>query len=94
MSHDVAVGPAVSVFAGLVAASLPPAARVLCAQEDFASVLFPVLAHEQRGLDVELVPLARPRVSGAELLRRSWALPPIDFAAFRRDVDATVDPGW
>jgi selenocysteine lyase/cysteine desulfurase len=53
----VAVGPAVSVFAGAVAASLPARARVVCAQEDFTSVLFPFLARP--GLDVACVPLDR-----------------------------------
>jgi selenocysteine lyase/cysteine desulfurase len=56
---DVAVGSALSAFAGLVAASLPPGARVLCAEEDFTSVLFPFLAQERRGVIVELVPLDR-----------------------------------
>jgi selenocysteine lyase/cysteine desulfurase len=56
---DVAIGPAVSAFTGLIAASLPAGARVLCAQEDFTSVLFPFLAHEARGMRVELVPLDR-----------------------------------
>src|SRR5687768_16488743 len=41
---DVAIGPAVSGFSGLIAASLPAGARVLCAEEDFTSVLFPFLA--------------------------------------------------
>jgi selenocysteine lyase/cysteine desulfurase len=54
---DVAIGPAVSSFAGLVAAALPAGARVLCAEEDFTSVLFPFLAQERRGVHVELVPL-------------------------------------
>jgi selenocysteine lyase/cysteine desulfurase len=55
--EDVAVGPQVSPLVGIVAASLAPGARVLCAEEDFTSVLFPFLA--QRGLQVELVPLDR-----------------------------------
>jgi selenocysteine lyase/cysteine desulfurase len=54
---DVAVGSTVSAFAGLVAASLPAGARVLCAREDFTSVLFPFLAQEARGVRVELVAL-------------------------------------
>jgi selenocysteine lyase/cysteine desulfurase len=41
---DVAVGPAVSYFAGLVAAALPAGARVLCPEGDFTSLLFPFLA--------------------------------------------------
>jgi selenocysteine lyase/cysteine desulfurase len=56
---DVAVGSAVSSFAGIVAAALPAGARVLCAQEDFTSVVFPFLAQEARGVAVDLVPLAR-----------------------------------
>jgi selenocysteine lyase/cysteine desulfurase len=56
---DVAIGAAVSSFCGLVAAALPPGARVLCAEEDFTSVLFPFLAQERRGVRVELVPLER-----------------------------------
>jgi selenocysteine lyase/cysteine desulfurase len=54
---DVAVGPQVSPFTGLIAASLEPGARVVCAREDFTSVLFPLLAQEARGVRVECVPL-------------------------------------
>lgn len=60
---DVAVGAAVSGFAGLVAAALPAGARVLAAEEDFTSVLFPFLAQETRGVRVELVPLDRLAVA-------------------------------
>ncbi len=52
----VAVGTQVSAFVALVALSLPPGARVVCAEEEFTSVLFPFLA--RRDLEVELVPLA------------------------------------
>ena len=63
---DVAVGSAVSAFAGLVAATLPAGARVLCAEGDFTSVLFPFLAQEARGVAVELVTLDRlPEAIGA-----------------------------
>ncbi len=54
---DVAVGPQVSPFAGLIAASLEPGARVLAAREDFTSLLFPLLAQEARGVEVRLVAL-------------------------------------
>jgi selenocysteine lyase/cysteine desulfurase len=57
--EDVAVGAAVSYFVGLVAAALPAGARVLCAEGDFTSVLFPFLAQEERGVRVELAPLER-----------------------------------
>ena len=56
---DVAIGSAVSLFAGLIASALPAGARVLCAEGDFTSVLFPFLAQERRGVVVELVPLER-----------------------------------
>ena len=56
-SSDVACGATVSELIGLVAASLPGGARVLTAENDFASTLFPWTVHEQRGLVVENVPL-------------------------------------
>lgn len=51
----VAVHAQVSVITGLVAASLPDRARVLCAEEDFTSVLFPFLVDPR--LAVRTVPL-------------------------------------
>jgi selenocysteine lyase/cysteine desulfurase len=58
-ASDVAVGSAVSLFAGLVAAALPAGARVLCPEGDFTSLLFPFLAQEARGVVVEFAPLDR-----------------------------------
>ena len=55
--QDVAQGAQVSVFAGLVAASLPSHARVLTAVGDFTSVLFPALAQQARGVQVREVAL-------------------------------------
>jgi selenocysteine lyase/cysteine desulfurase len=49
------IGPA-STGVGMVAASLPDGAVVLCAEEDFTSVLFPFLADPR--LKVRSVPLA------------------------------------
>jgi selenocysteine lyase/cysteine desulfurase len=54
----VAIGNQVSTFSGLVAAALPDGARVLAADEDFTSVLFPFMAHRDRGVQVKTVPLA------------------------------------
>ena len=54
---DVAVGPQVSPFVGLVAASLEPGTEVLAAREEFTSLLFPLLAQEARGVRVRLVAL-------------------------------------
>jgi selenocysteine lyase/cysteine desulfurase len=56
---DVAVGSQVSAFCGLVALSVPRGARVVAAEDDFTSVLFPLLAVEERGVRVDLVPLDR-----------------------------------
>ena len=54
---QVAVGPQVSVFAGVIAASLPAGTRVLAPRDDFTSLLFPFLAQEGRGVRVDLVAL-------------------------------------
>jgi selenocysteine lyase/cysteine desulfurase len=55
----VAVGSQVSVFAGLVAASLPDGSEVLTAMGDFTSILFPFAAQASRGVKVRAVPLER-----------------------------------
>jgi selenocysteine lyase/cysteine desulfurase len=56
---EVACGSQVSVFAGLVAASVPPGGEILTATGDFTSVLFPMLAQEARGVRVREVELDR-----------------------------------
>ena len=56
-AEDVAVGPQVSPFVGLVAASLEPGTEVLAAREEFTSLLFPLLVQQARGVQVRLVPL-------------------------------------
>ncbi len=53
----VAIIGQVSVAAAMVASSLPAGARVVCAEEDFHSVLFPFLVDDR--LDVVVVPLDR-----------------------------------
>ena len=53
---DVAIGHQVSPMVGLVAASLPPRARVLAAEGEFTSLLFPLIA---AGCDLQTVPLKR-----------------------------------
>src|SRR3954452_23087289 len=55
----VAVGSQVSVFAGLVAASLPPGAEVLVAAGEFTSMVFPFLAQRARGVRVREVELGQ-----------------------------------
>jgi selenocysteine lyase/cysteine desulfurase len=54
----VATAATASELMGLIAASLPDGARVLAPDVDFASVLFPFLVQERRGVDVRLVPPA------------------------------------
>jgi selenocysteine lyase/cysteine desulfurase len=56
-ASTVAAGSAVSHFAGLVAGSLPEGARVLTAEGDFTSILFPMLAQADRSVVVDSVPL-------------------------------------
>lgn len=55
----VAVGSQTSVFAGLVAASLPDSAEVLVAENEFTSIVFPFLAQAGRGVRTVEVPLDR-----------------------------------
>jgi selenocysteine lyase/cysteine desulfurase len=54
----VAIGNQVSTFTALVASAVPDGTRVLAAEEDFTSVLFPFLVHADRGVRVRTVPLA------------------------------------
>ncbi|MER7011158.1 aminotransferase class V-fold PLP-dependent enzyme [Saccharopolyspora sp. NPDC000359] len=54
----VAIGTTASQLVGLVAASLPDGARVLVAEGDFTSVLFPFAAQRDRGVQVTAVDLA------------------------------------
>ena len=56
LAGDVAIGHQVSPMVGLIAASLPSRARVLAAEGDFTSLLFPLLA---AGCDVRTIPLER-----------------------------------
>lgn len=56
---EVAVGSQVSVFVGLVAASLPAGSEVLTVTGDFTSVLFPFLTQAPRGVTVREVELDR-----------------------------------
>lgn len=70
-ASDVAIGAAVSALVGIVASSLPVGSEVVCAEEEFTSVLFPFLVRQQAGeLVVRLVPLQRL----AESVRSSTAL--------------------
>lgn len=54
---SVAIGATVSDLVGVVAASLPDHARVVIAEGEFTSLLFPFLAHADRGVTVDEQPL-------------------------------------
>ena len=53
----VAIGSTASALVGLVAAALPDGARVVLPAGEFTSVVFPFLAHADRGVTVEERPL-------------------------------------
>lgn len=81
--QQVAVGPQVSVLVGTIAAALPDGARVVVPEADFSSVVFPFLAHRDRGVVVEPVPLERL----AEAV-----VPGVDWVAFSlaQSADGTI----
>ena len=54
----VTVGNQVSTFSALIAGALPDNALVLGVEEEFTSMLFPFMAHADRGVTVKTVPLA------------------------------------
>jgi selenocysteine lyase/cysteine desulfurase len=56
--ETVAIGPTVSTFVGLVAASIADGAHVLAPDVEFTSLLFPFLVQERRDVTVRLVPAA------------------------------------
>lgn len=56
-SMYVATSSTVSQLVGLVAAALPDGARVVTASGEFTSVTFPFLAHADRGVTVDELPL-------------------------------------
>lgn len=52
-----AIIPAVSIASGVVASHLKPGQKVLLAEEDFTSVLFPFLQAQREGIEPIIVPL-------------------------------------
>src|SRR3954447_25192210 len=56
---SVAVGATVSGLIAQVAAAIPDGARVLAAEPEFTSLLFPFLAQEERGVTTTIVTLDR-----------------------------------
>lgn len=62
-AEAVAVGSQASALVGTVAACLPDGANVLAVENDFTSVLFPLLAQQSRGVTVRTV--AQSELAGA-----------------------------
>lgn len=91
----VAMPGAASITAGVVASSLPDGARVLCAREDFTSVLFPFLVDDR--LAVTAVPLDQllGHVTPAVDLVAVSAVQSVDGRVLDLDAlaDAAVDAG-
>jgi selenocysteine lyase/cysteine desulfurase len=55
-AEQVSIGPNVSSFVGVVAASIPDGSHVLAPDVEFTSVLFPFLVQSRRGVTVRVVP--------------------------------------
>ncbi|MEO8908047.1 MAG: hypothetical protein ABI310_08225, partial [Microbacteriaceae bacterium] len=53
----VAIGSQTSAMAGIIAASAPDGAQIVCVDGDFSSIVFPFLQQRHRGLRVRHVPL-------------------------------------
>ena len=91
-SSAVAVGSQVSVFAGLVAASLADDSEVLIAKGEFTSIGFPFLAQATRGVQVREVPLENlaEAVTPATTLVAVSAVQSAEFGHLA-DLDALVE---
>jgi selenocysteine lyase/cysteine desulfurase len=106
-ASQVAVAGQVSAFTGLIALSLEQGARVVTAERDFTSVIWPFLV---AGADVELVPLERvaEAIDGSTAVVAVSAVQSIDGRVAELDaiadaashhgaltcVDATQASGW
>lgn len=101
------IGPA-SVGAGMVAASLPDGATVLCPEEDFTSVLFPFLADprlevrtvpldallDSTGPDVDLVALSAAQSADGRVVDLDALGAAAEAAGARTYLDLTQSAGW
>ncbi len=103
----VATGAAVSLHVSLVAGALPPGAEVLCAEQEFSSLVTPFAQHGARLRAVPLTALAEAVHAGTALVvvsavqsldGRVADLPAIRAAArqhgVRTLVDVTQAAGW
>ena len=105
----VAIGANTSTMVGLMAAALPDGARVVSAEPEFTSLLWPFMA-QGRGIEVECVPVAhvaasvddRTDVVAVSAVQSSTGevtdLATVTYAAAAHDarlvVDATQACGW
>ena len=104
----VAIVSQVSVASGLVASCLPDGARVLCAREDFTSVLFPFLADPRlvtrivpfdRLLDhvtddVDLVAVSAVQSSDGRVIDLDALADRAELARSRTYLDVSQAAGW
>lgn len=56
-SDEVLISNQVATSVGLLASSLPPGTKVLAPENEFTSILFPIMAQQHRGIKLTLVPL-------------------------------------
>jgi selenocysteine lyase/cysteine desulfurase len=97
---DIAIGSTVSGLLSVVAAALPPGARVVVPEIEFTSNLFPWLVHAGRGVTVDCVPLdklagsidARTTLAAFSLVQSATGeiAPVDDIVRAARDHDALV----
>ncbi|MFJ8015903.1 aminotransferase class V-fold PLP-dependent enzyme [Streptomyces sp. NPDC096339] len=104
----VAIGSSVATHVGLVAASLPPGAEVLCAEGDFASVINPFLLRgdlklrfaplealaEAVGPDTALVPVSAVQSADGRIADLAAVRAATAAHGARMLVDATQAAGW
>ncbi|MEV7523635.1 aminotransferase class V-fold PLP-dependent enzyme [Streptomyces sp. NPDC091371] len=104
----VALGSAVSTHGGLVAASLPPGAEVLCAEGDFASVINPFVVRgdlkvrfaplealaEAVGPDTALVSVSAVQSADGRMADLAAVRAATTAHGARMLVDATQAAGW
>ena len=86
----VSVGSQVSAFVGLVALSLPRGARVVAVEEDFTSVLYPLLARA----DLDAISRAASSVGALVLVDATQACGWLPFDAARFDYTVCATYKW
>lgn len=107
-SARVGIVSQVSAVSGMVAASLEPGSVVVCAEEDFTSILFPFLALDHLevrsvpldrlidsvGDDVDLVAVSAVQSSNGQVLDLDQLVEVAGLSGARTYVDVTQAAGW